>query len=87
MAMPGGTVRIHGKCLQASAGLAVLESCQSGSAAQQWQISPDGPGTMLANPGSDPGCLTYQGDGAQARLAACPAATDPFDPATAWRFR
>jgi beta-glucosidase len=44
VAEPGGTVRIHGKCLDVSTTNAILHTC-NGSAAQQWQINPDGPGT------------------------------------------
>jgi GH25 family lysozyme M1 (1,4-beta-N-acetylmuramidase) len=82
VAEPGGTVRIHGKCLDVSTANATLHTC-NGSAAQQWQINPDGPGTMLENPAS--GCLADPDDstvdGTQAVILSCSTA----DPGEAWR--
>ncbi|HEX7266875.1 MAG TPA: ricin-type beta-trefoil lectin domain protein [Streptosporangiaceae bacterium] len=82
VAEPGGTVRIHGKCLDVSTTNAILRTC-NGGAAQQWQINPDGPGTMLVNPGS--GCLAdpddSTADGTQAVVLSCSSA----DPGMAWR--
>jgi hypothetical protein len=82
VAEPGGTVRIHGKCLDVGTGNAILHTC-NGSSAQQWQINPDGPGTMLENPGSgcqaDPDDSTA--DGTQAVILSCSTA----DPGMAWR--
>jgi len=82
VAEPGGTVRIHGKCLDVGTSNAILHTC-NGSSAQQWQINPDGPGTMLENPGS--GCLAdpndSTADGTQAVILSCSTA----DPGMAWR--
>ncbi|HKA95676.1 MAG TPA: ricin-type beta-trefoil lectin domain protein [Streptosporangiaceae bacterium] len=82
VAQPGGTVRIHGKCLDAGGAAATLHTCD-GSAGQQWRINPNGPGTMLENPGS--GCLAdpddSTADGTQAVILSCSTA----DPGMAWR--
>jgi GH25 family lysozyme M1 (1,4-beta-N-acetylmuramidase) len=82
VAEPDGTVRIHGKCLNASGVKAILFTC-NGSAAQRWLINPDGPGTMLDSPGS--GCLADPGDstasGTQAAVLGCSTA----GPGLAWR--
>jgi hypothetical protein len=82
VAEPEDTMRIHSKCLNVGTSNAILHTC-NGSSAQQWQINPDGPGTMLQNPG--PGCLAdpndSTADGTQAVILSCSAA----DPGMAWR--
>jgi GH25 family lysozyme M1 (1,4-beta-N-acetylmuramidase) len=78
---PNGTVRIHGKCLNAQGGGAGspvdLWSC-NGSAAQRWHLVPGGGGVSLVNPASglcltDPGNATAKGAGLQ--IAGCAGAT------------
>jgi GH25 family lysozyme M1 (1,4-beta-N-acetylmuramidase) len=88
-AQPGGTLRIHGRCLAVSRPGAVsgtpveLNSC-SGGRAQQWRINAYGAGVSLVNPAAglclaDP--ASAAANGTLLEVVTCKAA----EPGMAWR--